>query len=93
MKIIQLGSGYFGVRQLAAARAEAALRKLGLLKKIRYRKTATGRVWTDEDYDEACVRRLSGQTNGAIGKAMGRTKKSVDHAIGYGLPTQRCGGA
>jgi hypothetical protein len=93
MKLIQLSSGHFGARQIAAARAEAALRKLGWLPRIKYRKTKRGRVWSDEEYDAAIVMRLSGMDNFQIAKTMHRTKKAVDHILGYGPPTQRCGGA
>jgi hypothetical protein len=93
MKLIQLSSGYFGARQIAAARAEAALRKLGWLPRIKYRKSRAGRVWSDEEYDEAIVMRLSGMDNYQIAKTMKRTKKSVDHILGYGPPRVCTGGA
>jgi hypothetical protein len=92
MKIIQLASGHHGVRQLAAARAEAALRNLGRVPPIKYRKSRGGRVWSDEEYDEAIVMRLSGMDNYQIAKTMKRTKKSVDHILGYGPPRVRVGG-
>lgn len=86
MKLVTLMAGQHGVRQIASARAEAALRKLGYLPKIEYQTYGNSRPWTDEEYDEACIMRLRGMTHAEIAMNLGRTKHAVTRQIGPERP-------
>jgi hypothetical protein len=82
MKLVHLAPGYAGARQIAAARAESALRKLGHVPQIKYRSNGRDRGWTDEEYDEAIVMRLNGLTDDQIAAKTGRSKFGVTRQIG-----------
>jgi hypothetical protein len=82
MKLVQLAPGYAGARQIAAARAEAALRKLGHCPPITYRTNGRDRGWTDEEYDEAIVMRLVGMSDDEIAAKTGRSRFGVTRQLG-----------
>lgn len=90
MQIFPIDKGIKGVRQIAAARAEIELRKLGLAPKIEYKNNGSNRAWTDGEYDEAIVMRLRGWTHKQIAEAIGRTKIAVDSQLGKEAHPQRC---
>lgn len=82
MKLVHLAGGLQGVRQLAGARADAALRKLGHLPPITYPHAGNAKPWTDEEYDEAIIMRLRGMSHEQIGAKLGRTKVAIDRQLG-----------
>lgn len=82
MKLIQLAQGFRGARQIAGARAEAALRKLGHTPPITYRTNGRDRGWTDEEYDEAIVMRLAGLSDNDIATRTGRTAIAISRQLG-----------
>lgn len=83
MKIVQLATGNNRVRQLSAAFAEVHLRKRGLAPPITYPANGNYRAWTDEEFDTACFMRLSGKSHDEIAKALGRSRDSINRAIGH----------
>lgn len=86
MQLIQIARGYRGVRQLAGARAEIELRRLGYVPKIKYPHSGSNKTWTDEEYDEAIAMRLSGMSHGEIAAATGRTRMAIDRQLGAEVP-------
>lgn len=80
MKVIQLGGGVHGTRQIAEAWATVHLRKRGALPTIRYHNKET---WTDEEYDEAMALAIQGVPRDQIAKQIDRTEKAVNGMIGW----------
>lgn len=80
MKLIQLGGGVHGTRQIADAWATVILRYVGEIPTIRYHNKET---WTDEEYDEAVAMALQGVPRDQMAKRLGRTEKAINGMIGW----------